>query len=75
MANNEKKALEGGAKGCDVEPVKTGPDEELELLIVRLGPSPKLKLELKGLDQSRTLNSHITTTHHHPPQTFLPVPG
>ena len=28
-----KEALEGGAKGCDVEPVKTGPDEEFELLI------------------------------------------
>jgi hypothetical protein len=26
------------------------------------GPSPKLKLESKGLDQSRQLNSHITTT-------------
>ena len=25
--------MEGGAKGCDVEPVKTGPDEEFELLI------------------------------------------
>jgi hypothetical protein len=32
--------------------------------IVRLGPSPKLKLKPKGLDQSITLNSHITT---HPP--------
>ena len=40
-------------------------------VFVRLGPSPKLKLEPKGLDQSRKLNSHITTTHHH--QTFLPV--
>ena len=29
---------------------------------VRLGPSPKPKLELKGLDQSRTLNLRITTT-------------
>ena len=31
-------------------------------VFVRLGPSPKLKLEPKGLDQSRTLNSHNTTT-------------
>ena len=41
---------------------------------VRLGPSPKLKIQLKDLDQSITLNSHITTTTHHQ-QTFLPVPG
>ena len=45
------------------------------LSIVRLGPSPKLKLEVKGLDQNRTLNSHITTTTTHHQQTFLPVPG
>ena len=34
--------------------------------IVRLGPSPKPKLEGKGLDQSRKLNSHSThpPTHH-----------
>ena len=45
------------------------------LNIVRLGPSPKLKLKLKGLDQRRTLNLRLTTTTHHPPpQTFLPVP-
>ena len=40
--------------------------------IVRLGPNPKHKPERKGLDQSRTLNSH---SPHPPPQTFLPVPG
>ena len=28
---NSKEALEGEAEGCDVEPVKTGPDEEFEL--------------------------------------------
>ena len=39
------------------------------LLFVRLGPSPKLKLQLKGLDQRRTLNSHIITTHPPPPTT------
>ena len=44
------------------------------LLFVRLGPSPKLKLQLKGLDQRRTLNSHIIT-HQQQQQTFLPVPG
>ena len=32
-----------------------------------------LSLNVKGLDHSRTLNSHITPTHHH--HTFLPVPG
>ena len=36
-----------------------------------------VRLELKGLDKSRTLNSHITTTttHHQHQQTFLPVSG
>ena len=31
-------------------------------IFVWLGPSPRLKPEGKGLDQSRTLNSHSTTT-------------
>jgi hypothetical protein len=30
--------------------------------ILQLGSSPKLKLEGIGLDQSKTLNSHLTTT-------------
>jgi hypothetical protein len=38
-------------------------------VFVRLGPSPRLKLQLKGLDQSITLNSHIATTNHQ--QTFF----
>ena len=41
--------------------------------IVRLGPSPKLKLKLKGLDQSRTLNSHSATTTTHPPTTNISI--
>jgi hypothetical protein len=41
------------------------------VFVVRLGPSPKLKLQLKGMYQRRTLKSHITTHHHQ--QTFLPV--
>ena len=39
----------------------------LTIIIVRLGPSPKPKFKEKGLDQSRTLNSH--STHHHPSPT------
>ena len=39
--------------------------------IVRLGPSPKPKSKEKGLDQSRTLNSHSTTTTHPPTTNFL----
>jgi hypothetical protein len=35
-------------------------------------PSPKLKPEGNGLDQSSTLNSN--STHPTQPQTFLPVP-
>ena len=39
--------------------------------VVRLGPNPKLKLEEKGLDQSRTLNSLKKMCPHHPPTNFV----